>query len=503
MFLQAISRLFAALLGSLVVGFVCGTLCPASWLSSWPSVPALFYDSAQAAEASAPEFQYHSRLKSKYCHASARHLFACLESLRFFAREVGTAPETLKTVMGDFSALISLQSENSAFSAQEAFEQELTRRKKLRDAVIAIHRDSRVLPIEHWARAILQSPRFASAYTYDEENIYLEALNTLMHHEQGWHHYYQVESRNSLTSQDLQSRPLVGIHFQAMGDRFLLYPHPGFPAEQAGVQPGDVLLEINGERAQTRSKMLIEKKLDAATKLGRIEFKVARNGLFLTFFIEPTLQKPSNVEFKDGVLRIRNFFSKNTCADTIALLKLIVIKQEHETTLDLRGNIGGRVGQLTCLNEILISEEPMLISKTDLARSSELEASFALGKSLAHQIQAGLTHEELVFLRKLKFKIWVDQRTASAAEMFVARLKIANRALILGSRTSGKATFQTCSVHSKSSVREFRTTALFLETPLSTYDQKGIEPDVQADFASNWYPREGDQVALHEGLWNF
>jgi len=68
---------------------------------------------------------------------------------------------------------------------------------------------------------------------------------------------------------------------------------PGSPAEKAGLQKGDVILEINGKKIRSFEELMLEMRKDE--RISEVQLKVKRGGEILLFNIRPVLMEGSNI----------------------------------------------------------------------------------------------------------------------------------------------------------------------------------------------------------------
>lgn len=208
------------------------------------------------------------------------------------------------------------------------------------------------------------------------------------------------------------------------------------PARRAGIQPGDLFVEVDGTKFTTKDAtpddVALKLRGPGGSKVGVV---MERNGQTLDFILTREAIKISSVRSymsptpvsgqKVGVVRIKSF--SGTTADTVAE-KLAELKKKGATAyvIDLRGNPGGLLpGGVGTASLFLEQDKPIVfvVSKTGVADSQ---------LSLANGME---TDAPMVVL--------VDANTASAAEVFTAAMKENDRAVVAGEQTFGKGVVQT------------------------------------------------------------
>jgi carboxyl-terminal processing protease len=268
-------------------------------------------------------------------------------------------------------------------------------------------------------------------------------------------------------------------------------PIEGSPAYKAGVEPGDLIIKIDGTAADS---------LEWEEAVGRIQgpegsevvLAIERRGKPLTFRIKRERFEVRSVEgrlLEDGYgyIKIR-IFSSNT--DSKLLESLEDVKKRSESKgglrgviLDLRRNPGGLLDQGVRVADRFIAEG--LIVRTVGKAGREMD------RQMAHT-RGSWTGFPMVVL--------VDNATASAAEIVAGALQDHQRAVIMGSQTFGKGSVQTVmeidGCGAKPCGLKLTVSRYFTPSGRSIQNQ-GITPDVFVDANA---PREpdGDEESLRE-----
>ena len=268
-------------------------------------------------------------------------------------------------------------------------------------------------------------------------------------------------------------------------------PIEGSPAYKAGVEPGDIIIKIDGTAADS---------LEWEDAVGRIQgpegsevvLAIERRGKPLTFRIKRERFEVRSVEgrlLEDGYgyIKIR-IFSSNT--DSKLLESLEDVKKRSESKgglrgliLDLRRNPGGLLDQGVRVADRFIAEG--LIVRTVGKAGREMD------RQMAHT-RGSWTGFPMVVL--------VDNATASAAEIVAGALQDHQRAVIMGSQTFGKGSVQTVmeidGCGAKPCGLKLTVSRYFTPSGRSIQNQ-GITPDVFVDANA---PREpdGDEESLRE-----
>lgn len=243
------------------------------------------------------------------------------------------------------------------------------------------------------------------------------------------------------------------------------------PALAAGVKSGDEILAIDGKSTQQMS-------LEDASELIRgkigtsITIKLGRTGqspfsLQLTRAIievptvRYTLKREGNRRV--GYIRLREF-SGHASEQMRRAIQDLNSENVDAFVLDLRGNPGGLLN-----SSIEIAR--MWLDNGGIVRTVKRTG----GSELTKANRTALTQRPLAIL--------VDGNSASASEILTGAMKDNNRAVVIGSKTFGKAMVQ--SVHELADGSGLAVTIAHYYTPDGTdINKKGIIPDIKLDLTA-------------------
>lgn len=226
----------------------------------------------------------------------------------------------------------------------------------------------------------------------------------------------------------------VGIQVDVRdGWLVVIAPMPGSPAERAGIQPGDRIVEIGGESAKGWT-------LEEATKAFRgaagtaLSLRVERPGVVVplpyTLVRKPlhqsavrrTAMLPNGIGYID-----LKAFSDSTTREVSRSVNALLARGMKSLVLDLRSNPGGLLDQGLSVSDLFLSSGQRIVSLR--GRAPGVSRDYA--DTTAQRWPA------------LPVVVLVDDKSASAAEIVAGALQDHDRALIVGEPTYGKGSAQT------------------------------------------------------------
>jgi len=212
----------------------------------------------------------------------------------------------------------------------------------------------------------------------------------------------------------------------------VIAPTPGSPAERAGIQPGDRIIEVDGR--STHGWTLEEAMKAFRGKAGTsLALRIERPGILSAVPITLTRARlhqsavrrvamlPNGVGYID-----LKAFSDSTDRELVRSVRAVVAKGARSLILDLRANPGGLLEQGTAVADLFLSRGQKIVSLR--GRSPESNRDY--------------TDSTAQRWPRLPLTVLVDDKSASAAEIVAGALQDHDRALIVGEPTYGKGSAQ-------------------------------------------------------------
>ena len=230
----------------------------------------------------------------------------------------------------------------------------------------------------------------------------------------------------------------IGIYYEFVEGRedvdtlVVLMPIVGGPSDEAGLQPGDRIIAIDGENAIGIEQDEVPVKLKGPRGTS-VDLTVARPGYRqpLSFSIERdkiplnTVIAHYMVDDETGLVRLQRFArtSHDEVRDAIRELRA---QGMDRLILDLRGNAGGLLDQAYAIADEFLPAGDMIVYTESRHPNNRRQ----------YRATAGGSFEDAPVI------VLVDENSASASEIVAGALQDHDRALLVGRRTFGKGLVQ-------------------------------------------------------------
>ena len=276
------------------------------------------------------------------------------------------------------------------------------------------------------------------------------------------------------------------------GKYTVVYVYEDSPAEKAGLQKGDVIVSIEGEKVTGVNYRELGKQLYGG-KLSSVEITYERDGKQAT--VEPMLgfEIPTVVSqmLSGNIAKVRiTAFYKDTPAEFASVMKTLQEKGAVGFIIDLRGTSEGTVEYAARTLDVIV---PAPSGNQTLAVTYDKNGN----KIDAWAAESGSINSTFVVL--------VNNGTAGPAELFAADLKDISSATIVGSQTKGIQTVQRAFPLDSGDAVLLTVARLETYNPARNYDGEGITPDItreldQGDSVSLWAVSVSDDAQVREAL---
>lgn len=263
------------------------------------------------------------------------------------------------------------------------------------------------------------------------------------------------------------------INGHEMNTLTVIAPLEDTPAWKAGLQSGDIILEIDGKTtkdiAVDQAVNLIKglKGTPVKLKMYRDSTKKIWDSSIVRDSIIPKIVKSRMLENNIGYVRLNTFMSNDAPKEVKEALKKLKSNNMKALIFDLRGNPGGLLPNAVTIGSMFVKKGP-IVQIVD--KKGEKEYLNATG--------------DLEVPMDLPMVLLVDEGSASASEIVSGAIKDNNRATLIGTKTFGKGLVQTVHELDDGSGMAI-TTNKYLTTKGTDINKKGIEPNIVVEIPKN------------------
>jgi len=330
-----------------------------------------------------------------------------------------------------------------------------------------IENDNFKLMLTVWSR--LQE-NYLYSEDLDEDELILGAINGLVEKVNDPYTDFQDGEEATVILESLNNEyEGVGMIVDETDDGIIVVsPFKDSPAEQAGLEPGDIIIEVDNISTvgQSIEEVVSNIRGPADTK---VVIKVQRNNQELTFsVIRQTINFDSvNTEIithnnkKVGYIELVNFGDNTAYAFKQAALDL-ASNSVDGVIVDVRNNPGGYL-------DIAIDIIKNFIPEGESAAAVKLVYSGGFSETLTTTGNGNLSNYEIVVL--------INEGSASASEILAGALRDLKDATLIGTTSFGKGSVQQMEMLSNNSILKY-TISEWLTPNGTEINEIGITPDI-------------------------
>jgi carboxyl-terminal processing protease len=271
--------------------------------------------------------------------------------------------------------------------------------------------------------------------TVNSQGLYRKAVDGLLYELRDPHSVYLPPDRYAaLNERTSGSYGGLGIEINALESAVeIITPLPNTPAQRAGIQPGDRIVEVNGRSTsglslEEASKLLrgsagspVSLVIDRPGVATRLPFKVVREEIRVSPVQNATMLR-AGVGYVDV-----SVFAESTAAELAKAVASLEAKGMTSLVLDLRGNPGGLLDEGVAVADLFLNPGQEVV------------------RTRGRAPDANRTWVDRAPQRwpKLPVLVLVDGSSASASEIVAGALQDHDRALVVGTTSYGKGSAQT------------------------------------------------------------
>ncbi len=246
------------------------------------------------------------------------------------------------------------------------------------------------------------------------------------------------------------------------------------PAEEAGLQSGDILYKIDGEDMGGLDVTQVVNHIKGMEG-SMVHLTLVRNNEYVEVDVERRKIETPSVEYRMlddrmGYIQLVEF-NDSSVHQFAEALEALDKEQAEGMILDLRGNPGGNLDTVVEIADMLLGDGLILSIEDKYGRGEEYRSD---------------AEEEY----EKPLVVLVDMNSASASEVLSGALKDHGKATLVGTTTFGKGIVQTIRGLKDGSSVKLTVSAYFTPSGANIHEI-GIEPDVVVDFDGKAYQENG------------
>ncbi len=279
-----------------------------------------------------------------------------------------------------------------------------------------------------------------------------------------WSYYIPADEYAAHVEQMENAYVGIGITIRVTEDLSgmeVMVVNEGGPAEEAGMQVGDIIIRVEGTDVAGQDTTLV-RNLVRGKEGTQVSLTVLRQEeeVDLSVTRRKVLTPVATGELIDGnvgLVTIANFDDRCT-QETVAAIETLMAQGAEYLLFDVRNNGGGYAHELVKLLDYLLPEG-------DLFRTVDYA-----GKEAVNRSDEGFLD--------MPMGVLVNSESYSAAEFFAAALSEYEAAVVIGEHTSGKGYFQSTHLLNDGSAVALSIGKYFTPKGISL-EGVGITPDVE------------------------
>mgnify|MGYP002978179358 FL=1 len=249
----------------------------------------------------------------------------------------------------------------------------------------------------------------------------------------------------------------------------ILSPIKDSPAQKAGIQPGDLILSVDGEEYTGDDLTVISTKIKGEAG-STVKLQVLRDNQKIDFEIkrENIVVNPVEGEVLSDNIGYIEFssFDENTAEEFKTKFEELKSKGITSLIIDLRNNGGGIVDQALKIADYIADKGSTLLYEVDKNNKEDVEKS---------------GNDPII---NMPIIILTNGNTASSSEILSGALKDLGKAKIVGTKTYGKGVIQQILTLPDGSGLKI-TTEKYLTPNRTEINKIGIEPDEKVELSSD------------------
>jgi carboxyl-terminal processing protease len=259
----------------------------------------------------------------------------------------------------------------------------------------------------------------------------------------------------------------------------IIAPMPNSPAEEAGLEPGDEIIAVDGEdMTGVPGNLVIREVMGPSGSTVTLTVRREGEAEYLEIEVErahitiPSVESEI-IEEDIAYLRLYNF-GEQTPGDLRQALRDLLSENPRGLILDLRGNPGGFLQTAVEVSSEFIQEGVILYERFGDGTEQEYEAR-----------SGGLATE-------IPLVVLINQGSASASEIVAGAIQDYERGILVGEATFGKGSVQQWIPLSDNQGAVRVTIARWFTPDRQAFSGEGLQPDVEISVTEEDIENEAD-----------
>jgi carboxyl-terminal processing protease len=223
----------------------------------------------------------------------------------------------------------------------------------------------------------------------------------------------------------------IGSLVRNSGDYVIISEvYKGFPADAAGIKPGDLLKKVDGVSLKGLSTEKVSEKLKGNPGT-EIAVTIERNGKEADYLLKreriiiPPVPYYGMIDSKTGYIRFTSF-TQNCIEDVKNALISLKNNNPQQIILDLRGNPGGLLTEAVEIVNLFVGPGNEVVSTK--GKVKQFDEDFKTTKPAIDE--------------KIALAVIINRGSASASEIVAGAIQDLDRGIIVGQRSYGKGLVQ-------------------------------------------------------------
>jgi carboxyl-terminal processing protease len=206
--------------------------------------------------------------------------------------------------------------------------------------------------------------------------------------------------------------------------------YKGFPADLAGIRPGDLLKQVDGISLKGADTDMVSEKLKGNPGTV-VKLTIERNGTEMDMpvrrerIVVPSVPYYGMIDSRTGYIRFTNF-TQNCAVDVKNALLDLKSMNAQQIILDLRSNPGGLLTEAVDIANLFVGSGNEIVSTK--GKVKQFDESFRTTKSAVDE--------------KIPLAVIINRGSASASEIVAGAIQDLDRGIIVGHRSYGKGLVQ-------------------------------------------------------------